>query len=178
MSLTKERIANWLEQQMANDYFRFDLICSNITVIDFDLDGSSLRVDYTFWDDGRSISDNQQNFLFDITLGHEYGVNFPAQMQLAHFIDKFHWRSALECQELSAQPFQVDNELSDCDYYDWGDPLLDEWVDTYMDQLDKESMADMLIEQYHANNGLPSFIPNILVPYFQEMVTARITYEQ
>ena len=177
MSLNKERIASWLEQQFADDYFRFDLICSNISVIDFEQDGCSLRVEYTFWDDGHSISDNQQNFLFDINLADEYGVNFPAQMQLAHFIDKFHWRSALECEELSAEPFKIDNELTDVDYYDWGDPLLDEWIETFMSQLDKESMADMLIEQYDAKNGLPTFIPNILVPYFQEMVSAKLSDE-
>ena len=63
------------------------------------------------------------------------------------------------------------------DYYDWGDPLLDEWIETFMSQLDKESMADMLIEQYDAKNGLPTFIPNILVPYFQEMVSAKLSDE-
>jgi hypothetical protein len=178
MSLSKSKISNWIEQRFADDYFRFDLICSEVTVLSYEQDGSSLRVDYKFWDDGHSISDNQQNFLFNIKLADEYGVNFPAQMQLVHFIDKFYWQSALECEELSVEPFQSDNELTDVDYYDWGDPLLDKWIKIYIDKIDKESMADMLIEQYDAKNGLPTFIPNILVPYFQEMVTARISDEQ
>jgi len=72
MSLSKSKISNWIEQQFADDYFRFDLICSEVTVLSYEQDGSSLRVDYKFWDDGHSISDNQQNFLFNIKLADEY----------------------------------------------------------------------------------------------------------
>ncbi len=53
MALTKEKIARWIENRFANDYFQFDLICSPVEIIKFKQEGNTLEVDYEFWDDER-----------------------------------------------------------------------------------------------------------------------------
>jgi hypothetical protein len=44
MALTKEKIAKWIEDRFSNDYFRFDLICSPVEIIDFKQEGNVLEV--------------------------------------------------------------------------------------------------------------------------------------
>ena len=100
MALTNEKIARWIENRFANDYFRFDLICSPIEIINFRQVGNVLEVEYEFWDDGHAY-ETQQDVLFDLEISKEYDVNFPARMQLVTFKDRYTWTLEEECLSLS-----------------------------------------------------------------------------
>ena len=166
--LTKEKIAGWIENRFANDYFRFDLICSPVEIIKFKQEGNMLEVDYEFWDDGHAY-ETQQDVLFDIEISKEYGVNFPARMQLVILKDRYTWTSVDECLSLS-ENFTEDMLKTDIDYVEWGDARIEDWVEHYFSMMDKESMQAMLLEKYDAANGLPDFIPDRLKGLFQQVV--------
>jgi hypothetical protein len=168
MSLTNEKIARWIENRFANDYFRFDLICSPVEIIKFKQVGNVLEVNYEFWDDGHAY-ETQQDVLFDIEIGKEYGVNFPARMQLVTFKDRYTWTSADECLSLS-ENFIEDTLETDIDYIEWGDTRIEDWLDHYFSMMDKESMKAMLLEKYDAANGLPEFIPERLREPFKAVI--------
>ena len=54
MSLTKEKIADWIYQMYQDDYFRFEYVSSGIEVTNFEQNENQLIVDYEFWDDGHA----------------------------------------------------------------------------------------------------------------------------
>ncbi len=168
MALTNEKIARWIENRFANDYFRFDLICSPIEIINFRQVGNVLEVEYEFWDDGHAY-ETQQDVLFDLEISKEYDVNFPARMQLVTFKDRYTWTLEEECLSLS-ENFTEDMLETDIDYIEWGDTRIEDWVEHYFSLMDKESMKAMLIEKYNAKNGLPDFIPDRLKGLFQQVV--------
>lgn len=166
MSLSKEAIAECIEQNIADDYHRFDYICSEVTVINFEQFENSLIVEYSFWDDGHATGD-QSYYLFD--LDNEYGVNFPASMQHIKIKAKLTWESSAELESLNANFYEEDIDPVDITIYYWGDPEIDEWIEHYL-QNDPEHLALMLIEHYHADTKMPEFIPACLIPYFQKIV--------
>lgn len=168
MTLTKEQIAKWIEDRFANDYFRFDLICSPIEIINFKQESNVLEVEYEFWDDGHAY-ETQQDVIFDIEIGKEYGVNFPAQMQLVKFKDRYTWPSEEECLNLT-ENFSDDMIDNDITYIEWGDPRIEDMVEHYLSMVDKESMKAMLLEKYDADNGLPDFIPERLKAPFKAII--------
>ena len=172
MSLSKEAIADWIQQRYADDYFKFDLICSEVTVESYQQEGSCLTVVYAFWDDGHSVPDCQDYFLFDLEVASKYEVNFPRGLQLVRCTDKYGWSSLEECQELSQNLIEIEEADVDVEFYKWGAPEVEKFIEGYVDYLglDKELMAEMLIEAYGAKNGLPSFIPQCLVPHFEKIV--------
>lgn len=175
MALTNADIAKFIEQLWANDYFRFELMSSSPVVTHFERDGNSITVDYEFWDDGSYVSDSQENFLFDIDLANEYGCNFPANMQFVKMKDKFTWNTSEECENLSLEPSEEDHLGTNITTYSWGDPELEEMVDSYFnaDMMGLEYVRDMLIEKYNAKHGLPEFIPERLRDFFQKVVDKK-----
>lgn len=174
MVLTNNKIAEFIEQLWANDYFRFELMSSMPVVTHFERDGNSLTVDYEFWDDGSYVSDSQDNFLFDIEVGKEYGCNFPANMQYVKMKDRFTWKTPEECDNLSLELSEEDHLETDITSYSWGDPELEEMVDSYFnpDMMGLEYVRDMLIEKYDAKNGLPAFIPERLKGFFTKVINS------
>ena len=168
MSLTKEKIARWIENRFANDYFRFDLICSPVEIIHFNQNENVLEVEYEFWDDGHG-TETEQDCLFKVEIGKEYGVNFPAQMQLVNFKDRYTWPTTIDCLNLN-ENFSDDMLDMDITYIEWGDPRIEDWVELYFSIMDKESMKAMLLEKYDAANGLPDFIPERLKAPFKELI--------
>jgi len=174
MALTNIKVAEFIEQLWANDYFRFELMSSIPVVTHFERDGNSLTVNYEFWDDGSYVSDSQDNFLFDIEIGKEYGCNFPANMQYVKMKDKFTWKTPEECENLSLEPSEEDHLEVNITSYNWGDQELEEMVDVYFnpDMMGLEYVRDMLIERYDAKNGLPDFIPERLKGFFTQVVNS------
>jgi hypothetical protein len=173
MVLTNNNIAEFIRQRWANDYFRFELMSSMPTVTHFERDGNSLIVDYEFWDEGKSTG-SQENFMFDIEIGNEYGWNFPANMQFVKLKDKFTWNTLEECESLSPEPSEEDHLDTNVTTYEWGDPELEELVDSYFnpEMMGIESIRDMLIEKYDAKNGLPDFIPERLRAFFTRAISS------
>ena len=81
MSLTNEKIADWIYQRYQDDYFRFDLVSLGIEVTNFIQNENQLIVDYEFWNDGHANQGAPEYFLFDIELCDEYDVYFPSTME-------------------------------------------------------------------------------------------------
>ena len=172
--LTKERIEECLEQDIANDYHRFDYICSGVTVINFERIENSLIVEYSFWDDGHADSFNQSYFLFDVEVGQEYGVNFPSSMQYIKFKSKLTWESAVELENLSANFYEELIGCADITTYNWGEKEINDWIEHFIDN-DPKHLALMLIEHYHADIKLPDFIPIALAPHFKKLISENLT---
>jgi hypothetical protein len=173
MALTNKDIADFVQRLWANDYFRFELMSSMPVVTHFEREGNSLIVDYEFWDDGKSTG-SQENFMFDIEIGNEYGWNFPANMQFVQLKDKFTWNTSEECENLSLELSEENHLDTDVTIYEWGDPELEDLVDSYFnpDMIGLESVRDMLIEKYHAKNGLPNYIPERLKGFFTQVINS------
>jgi hypothetical protein len=93
MNLNNELISNWIYERFQKDYFLFDRICSTPRIIHFELTGNSLIVEYEFWDDGHANTDDQEFFIFDLEIGNEYGINYPAKLQLVKIKEKYTWKS-------------------------------------------------------------------------------------
>jgi hypothetical protein len=170
MALTKEKIANWIRSNISNDPTRYEYICSDVTVTNFKQIDNQLEVEYSFWDDCSFDNSIKDNFLFDVYSGKDYGVNFPKNFVLLSFKDVYTWPTASECEQLTENLSDVDEEILDEKNYTWDDPETAQFIEVYISDLDKESMAEMLIEEYNADKGLPSFIPACLVPHFQKIL--------
>jgi len=168
MSLDKEKITNWLLKRYEEDYFRFDDISLGLDVTHFEQNDNQLSVTYEFWYDGHKDK-IPENFLFDFDTEDQYGVNFPSKMQLVKIKGIYTWPSKEECELLNDN---LSDEIEDVDEmvtYKWGDPEIDQFIEIYLNN-DKESLRDMLINYYHAENGMPDFIPKKLKPYFEKLI--------
>lgn len=173
MSLNKENIANWLEKLIANDYFRFELICSNIEVTNFEQDGNTLTVEYHHWDDGRATDDSSY-YIFDYKIGQEYGVNFPSLMMRVNLKDKFRWANTEKCLALDNDLLEEEHLDLKIEYFKWGDPEIENWVDYYFnfDDVDIDSLKEMLVEKYGAKEKLPEIIPLRLQDFFKKVLSS------
>lgn len=171
MNLTKEKIANFLTNTFNNDYFKFDLMCSEIEVIKFNQSDNLLWVDYQFWDDGHSHG-VEENFLFSRDIRDEFDLYFPAHMELVRFQSEFKWSTIQDCLQLSANHSGEDVLDVENTYFEWGGPELDQFVELYFDQLDKNSLSDML-KIYSIDDVVPEFIPMSLRPIFQAVLSEK-----
>ncbi len=171
MSLSKEKISRWIVGNISDDPMRHELICSDITVHSFKQIDNLLEVEYSFWDDLHYDSTNQDNFLFDINLGKNYGVNFPKSFDHISCKDVYQWQSASDCEELNSNLNEVQEEVADIKNFTWDDPETEQFIDYYFADIDKDSLAEMLINEYNAKESLPSFIPIRLIPHFKKLVS-------
>jgi hypothetical protein len=174
MRLNKEKIAEWISQRYADDYFKFYLVshCADIEVESYQQEDAELTVVYNYWDDGQYASDCQDYFLFDIKVASNYGVNFPKVFQLVRCTDKYGWSTSEECLALSENLIDLEEVDVEIEMYHWGDPEVEQFIAHYVSDLYLEKeFAEMLIEAYDAKNGLPSFIPDCLVPHFEKIVS-------
>lgn len=167
MSLSKEKLAKWIYDNMVNDPFKYEYICSKVTVHDFKQLDNRLEVEYSFWDDLHSDSTNQNNFLFDIFLGKEYGVNFPRNFDLIKCKDTYIWPSSEDCEELRENLSDINEEIADIVSYSWDDKETHELIELYISDVDKKSFVEMLVNEYKANVSFPTFIPKCLIPHFE-----------
>lgn len=168
----KSKLASWIEDLWANDQFRHDLMSTPVVVHHAVLvDDRTLEVKYEFWDDEHHVSDAQENFLFDIEDGYEYGENFPTH--LLHVVQTFRyqWETASDRAALNKNLIAEDFIDQDITYCDWNDPKIpDDLVDAYVNGIGAEYMSLMLFEKYDASNGLPAFIPERLRPQFSRIL--------
>ncbi len=57
----------------------------------------------------------------------------------------------------------------------WDDPRMDpDFITAYILSPDQRSLAELLIEEYGAANGLPDFLPSNLEHYFTSLVASNI----
>lgn len=171
MCLYKDNIAKWIRQNIANDYFAYENICSEVTVLNFKKSGTTLIIEYEFWDDGKAIPDLQDNFLFDIAIGAEYGVNFPVGLQLYKFEDTFSWANEADLENLKQNYNDLTSVVLDVRAYKWGDEEINSWINHYISALDQKSMALMLLEKFNADVSFPKFIPECLAPHFKKIIS-------
>jgi hypothetical protein len=170
MSLSKEKIADWIYQRYQDDYFRFEHISSGIEVTNFIQNEDQIIVDYQFWDDGHANKDAPEYFLFDIELCDEYDVYFPSTIQHAKIIGTFKWQTKADCENLSENLLEEFEDVLDVITYKWGDPEIDMFISEYI-EVEKENLKDLLIDHYDVvKNGFPEFIPEALRPYFLKVI--------
>ncbi len=175
MSLDKQKIARLIEKKWGDDYFRYELISTSVEVINVVQMENILKVTYTFWDDYHHVSDDPGNFLFDLDLGKEYGVNFPAGLHFCRAEGVLAWNTKLDCDNLSSDLVSEEVVEVDTSYEDWDSQhISDSLIEDFISRVDKESMVDMLKNEYQAEFTLPDFIPERLRPYFQKMLRDEI----
>jgi hypothetical protein len=170
MSLSKEKISKWIESNISNDSYKHEIICSEVTVHAFKQIDNKLEVEYSFWDDLHFDASNQENFLFDISIGENYGVNFPKNFDYVLCKDIYNWPNASDCEQLKSNLINIDEKITDIKKFSWDDSETQKFIDIYFNAIDKVSMTEMLINEYEAKKSMPSFIPKCLLPFFQKMV--------
>lgn len=170
MSLTNEKIADWIYQRYQDDYHRFDLVSLGIEVTNFKQNENQLIVDYEFWNDGHANKGAPEFFLFDIELCDEYDVYFPSTMEYVKIVGTFKWQTKAECENLSENLLEEFEDVIDDITYKWGDPEIDMFISDYI-EAEKDNLKDLLIEHFDvAKNGFPEFIPDVLKPYFMKVI--------
>ena len=170
MSLTNEKIADWIYKNYKDDYFRFEQISSGIEVTSFTQNENQLIVNYEFWNDGHANKGAPEFFLFDIELCDEYDVYFPSTMEYVKIVGTFKWQTKTECENLSENLLEEFEDVIDDITYKWGDPEIDMFISDYI-EAEKDNLKDLLIEHFDvAKNGFPEFIPDVLKPYFMKVI--------
>jgi hypothetical protein len=170
MSLTNEKIADWIEQRYQDDYFRFEQISSEIYVTNFEQKENQLIVDYEFWDDGHANKDSPEYFLFDIDISKEYDVYFPSTIQFIKIKGTFAWKTKDECENLGAHLIEEFEDVISVNCYKWGDPEIDMFINEFI-EADKAGLKDLLVNHYDAvNKGFPDFIHEVLRPHFMKVI--------
>lgn len=170
MSLTNEKIADWIYQRYQDDYHRFDLVSLGIEVTNFKQNENQLIVDYEFWNDGHANKGAPEFFLFDIELCDKYDVYFPSTMEYVKIVGTFKWQTKTECENLSENLLEEFEDVIDDITYKWGDPEIEMFIIDYI-EAEKSNLKDLLIEHFDiAKNGFPEFIPDVLKPYFMKVI--------
>ena len=170
MSLTKEKIADWINKRYQDDYFRFEDASSGIEVTHFIQNENQLIVDYEFWNDGHANKGALEFFLFDIELCDEYDVYFPSTMEYIKIVGTFKWQTKTECENLSENLLEEFEDVIDDIVYKWGDPEIDMFISDYI-EAEKDNLKDLLIDHFDVvTNGFPEFIPEALRPYFMKVI--------
>ena len=170
MSLTNEKIADWIYQRYQDDYHRFDLVSLGFEVTNFKQTENQLIVDYEFWNDGHANKGAPEFFLFDIELCDEYDVYFPSTMGYVKIVGTFKWQTKTECENLSENLLEEFEDVIDDITYKWGDPEIDMFINEYI-EAEKDNLKDLLIDHFDVvTNGFPEFIPEALRPYFMKVI--------
>lgn len=173
MNLNNDLISNWIYKRFQKDYFLFDRICSTPRIIHFELIDNSLIVEYEFWDDGHADTDDQEFFIFDLEIGNEYGINYPAKLQLVKIKEKYTWSSLALLHSLSEDIIDSEDLDHDIKFFSWGDKEIESLVDLYfpINTSYGSGVKEMLLEGYNVTElGLPNCIPPRLRNYFQAIV--------
>ena len=170
MSLTNEKIADWIYKRYQDDYFRFEYASSGIEVTHFIQNENQLIVDYEFWNDGHANKGAPEYFLFDIELCDEYDVYFPSTIEYVKIVGTFKWQTKTECENLSENLLEEFEDVIDDIVYKWGDPEIDMFISDYI-EAEKDNLKDLLIDHFDVvTNGFPEFIPEALRPYFMKVI--------
>ena len=170
MSLTKEKIADWINKRYQDDYFRFEDASSGIEVTHFIQNENQLIVDYEFWNDGHANKGAPEFFLFDIELCDEYDVYFPSTIEYVKIVGTFKWQTKTECENLSENLLEEFEDVIGDIVYKWGDPEIDMFISDYI-EAEKDNLKDLLIDHFDVvTNGFPEFIPEALRPYFMKVI--------
>ena len=170
MSLTKEKIADWIYKKYQDDYFRFEDASSGIEVTHFIQNENQLIVDYEFWNDGHANKGAPEFFLFDIELCDEYDVYFPSTMEYVKIVGTFKWQTKTDCENLNENLLEEFEDVIDDIVYKWGDPEIDMFISDYI-EAEKDNLKDLLIDHFDVvTNGFPEFIPEALRPYFMKVI--------
>jgi hypothetical protein len=170
MSLTKEKIADWIYKKYQDDYFRFEDASSGIEVTHFIQNENQLIVDYEFWNDGHANKGAPEFFLFDIELCDEYDVYFPSTMEYVKIVGTFKWQTKTDCENLNENLLEEFEDVIDDIVYKWGDPEIDMFISDYI-EAEKDNLKDLLIDHFDVvTNGFPEFIPEVLRPYFMKVI--------
>jgi hypothetical protein len=170
MSLTKEKIADWIYKKYQDDYFRFEDASSGIEVTHFIQNENQLIVDYEFWNDGHANKGAPEFFLFDIELCDEYDVYFPSTMEYVKIVGTFKWQTKTDCENLNENLLEEFEDVIDDIVYKWGDPEIDMFISDYI-EVEKDNLKDLLIDHFDVvTNGFPEFIPEALRPYFMKVI--------
>jgi len=170
MSLTNEKIADWIYKRYQDDYFRFEYASSGIEVTHFIQNENQLIVDYEFWNDGHANKGAPEYFLFDIELCDEYDVYFPSTIEYVKIVGTFKWQTKTECENLSENLLEEFEDVIDDIVYKWGDPEIDMFISDYI-EAEKDNLKDLLIDHFDVvTNGFPEIIPEALRPYFMKVI--------
>jgi hypothetical protein len=170
MPHTKERIASWILNRWADDYYRFDDVKAGFKVISFECIENSLLVKMSFiGDESKKGNDSDSIIMFRFDPENHEGF-FPVQLQIITLEEKYEWDNALSCSQLeecrSEETINIEVE-----YIDWSDPRIsDEELEVLVYENDQYALAETLINLYEANIKMPDFVPQRLHTIFKKMM--------
>ena len=77
------RIADWINQQWQEDYFRFNRVISEFWVLELIPQEQGFIAEYKFWSDETRADVSAENYLFEDAVSRDkYGVYIPVNLQL------------------------------------------------------------------------------------------------
>lgn len=170
MSHTKEQIADWISNQWASNYFRFDDIQADFRVLSFERVDNSLHVTVSFIaDESKKGYETESLVMFRYDPANHQGF-FPKYLQIVALSETYTFENSEDCDEL-AEPASEDTGVEDVQYVDWDDPRLsDEIVAELLRSNDEYAIAETLINLHGAKKQMPDFVPARLKPHFEKMI--------
>lgn len=170
MPHTSEKIASWIQDLWADDYFRFDDVQADFKVLSFERKDESVRVTLKFVaDESKKGNDSESLVMFRYD-PENYDGYFPNQVQIVTLEEEYTWENSAACDDLTDH-ISEDTLSVDIDYVDWDDPkLTDEVVIDLLNNHDRFAIADTLINLHNAKNVMPDFVPTRLRPHFEQMI--------
>ncbi len=169
------RIAEWINQQWQEDYFRFNRVISEFCVLELIPQEQGFIAEYKFWSDETRADDSAENYLFEDAVSRDkYGVYIPVNLQLFTLKTRFTWETKADFAKLDKNFEEDEIDTDVLDVY-WDDLRMDpDFITAYILSPDQRSLAELLIEEYGAANGLPDFLPSNLEHYFTSLVASNI----
>ena len=167
MAHSKEDIEEWVQEQYANDYYRFEHIQADFKVLSFESNETSLDVIYSFVaDESRLGNESDDLVLFHYDEDNWQGF-FPNQLQIVTIGTKYIWQTAAGCANLD-EDFEEQDESDAVEWVTWDDnKLSDSTIARILGNYDKEAIAETLVKMYSASTVMPDFIPNRLKDHVQ-----------
>jgi len=171
MNHTNQQVRDWIFTEWANDYFRFEDVAAELEVSRVILlNNKTLEVSLSvIGDETQNGNTSTENVLFIFDPEFHSGC-FPKLLQLVHLKIRYTWPSENDCEHLSSAYDEETIEL-EIDNISWDDPrLTDSAVETILANTDQFAIADTLLRSFDGDNGVPSFIPKRLKPYFKQYI--------
>ncbi len=172
MKNTKEKIATWILDEWAKNYFRFNDIQADFKVLSFEQTENVLSVKCSFVSDESKNSSELDSLVMFRYDPENYDGFFPSQVQIITLEVKYTWVDNESCDSL-ASGYSEEISSHDVDYVNWNDPKInDEVVKILLNGTDQYAVAETLINLHDAKVKMPDFVPDRLKSYFSKIITA------
>lgn len=164
---SKEKFAEWL-QDIEHDQPADCYSMTDYTINSYNVGGSSIEVDYEFltvepFDNRESMFTHKEQL--------ENGHRFPKSFEKIRLHEKYVWESPAELCALS-ENYEMDCIDVDVVQIDWDNPnITDDMILDQIERYDADSIGCVLVEEYKANEKMPEFVPERLIPFFLNCIS-------